>query len=828
MDTSISRSLTPARGAFTFFSATAASAFTDRAVAGSSPLNVLTAGDLNDDGWADVAAASTSASSVTIFTGGGAGFHQPQTYTTGVSPRGVVIADVNQDGGLDVVTANRGSSTVSVLLADRDQPGRFLPQAPFAAGSGSRDVVAADFDADGRVNLATGNEFAGAVTVLANTTLFTRAAYVLGQQSLTPGGEHFSQSGNHVWSADFNRDGTADVVMARDLADDEPWALSVLLTGVGIVPLPQTGYPVALVVADVNGDGNADVVYHARDGAVRADIGDGRGGFTASAPTVSSFVPGGPRGMATGDLNRDGRQDLFMVGFDPSTGDFSIRAFFGDGRGAFRAATPIPLGAGFSNAIAAVADLNRDGKPDVAALSVNDGFTAHDVLRVWFGDGGGGLSAPAVIPISGLNSEHVMFDDVNRDGYVDAVVIGQGGVSVALGGAGGLGAPVHTSQSTLCAPVPFGTGACWAGSKASTLADIDADGALDIVTAGGDFVHGGGDGTFGPTSSFDYGGVDAAVVDMTRDGLPDIVSISAMGDVDLVVNQRNDVNRPPAVSAGPDRTIQYQQQFGHGECFVHEAIGRDPDLHALALEWRASNGDLISQERAFNLCGELPGTYRYRLKVDDFRGGVVNDSVLLTIAPGREIVLHVVEPPAEYGSSRQWSPVADATGAGLMRAYNANAKQPKVTAPRVDPGANYLLLRFVADPTQTYKLWLRLKADNNSWANDSVWVQFSGASDAAGTPKYRIGTTGGLSVSLEECVNCGVSGWGWEDDGWGAVNKNGVLLRFPEGGEQMMLIQTREDGVSLDQVVLSARKYLTARPGTAKNDTTILPQTGIP
>jgi hypothetical protein len=51
-----------------------------------------------------------------------------------------------------------------------------------------------------------------------------------------------------------------------------------------------------------------------------------------------------------------------------------------------------------------------------------------------------------------------------------------------------------------------------------------------------------------------------------------------------------------------------------------------------------------------------------------------------------------------------------------------------------------------------------------------------------------------------------------------------VLLRF-DPGPQVIVIQTREDGVSIDQVVLSAAKYLTTPPGTAKNDRTILPAT---
>jgi hypothetical protein len=89
-----------------------------------------------------------------------------------------------------------------------------------------------------------------------------------------------------------------------------------------------------------------------------------------------------------------------------------------------------------------------------------------------------------------------------------------------------------------------------------------------------------------------------------------------------------------------------------------------------------------------------------------------------------------------------------------------------------------------------------------------------------------VGTTSGLAVNLEECSGCGESGWGWEDDGWGAVNKNGVLLRFPnpDRDPQFIIIQPREDGVSIDQVVLSAEKYLTTRPGAAKNDQTIVPE----
>jgi hypothetical protein len=168
--------------------------------------------------------------------------------------------------------------------------------------------------------------------------------------------------------------------------------------------------------------------------------------------------------------------------------------------------------------------------------------------------------------------------------------------------------------------------------------------------------------------------------------------------------------------------------------------------------------------------------------------------------------------------------VNDPAAASGVRARDENLGAPKVTVPAAQP-SGWVEHLFLADPTLTYKLWLRLKADGNHWSNDLVWVQFSGATDLTGRPAYRIGTTSGLAVNLEECAGCGVSGWGWEDDGWGAVDRAGVLLRFPEGGWQRIMIQTREDGVSVDHIVLSADKYVARRPGAAKNDTTILPRT---
>jgi endonuclease/exonuclease/phosphatase family metal-dependent hydrolase len=102
-----------------------------------------------------------------------------------------------------------------------------------------------------------------------------------------------------------------------------------------------------------------------------------------------------------------------------------------------------------------------------------------------------------------------------------------------------------------------------------------------------------------------------------------------------------------------------------------------------------------------------------------------------------------------------------------------------------------------------------------------VFVQFSGSVNSSGSAVYRTGTTNALEVNLEDCSGCGVSGWGWQDDGWG-VGVLGPLVYFQTSGTQVIRVQTREDGMSIDQIVLSPANYLVAAPGALKNDGTIL------
>jgi hypothetical protein len=129
--------------------------------------------------------------------------------------------------------------------------------------------------------------------------------------------------------------------------------------------------------------------------------------------------------------------------------------------------------------------------------------------------------------------------------------------------------------------------------------------------------------------------------------------------------------------------------------------------------------------------------------------------------------------------------------------------------------SDYFDMTFTAEANVRYHLWIRARAQGNYWGNDSVFVQFSNVAGAS------IGTTQAAAVSLEDCSGCGVAGWGWQDNAYGSLAGEFV---FSQGGPQTVRVQRREDGISIDQIVLSPvpSGEVAQSPGSLKNDNTIL------
>jgi hypothetical protein len=188
-----------------------------------------------------------------------------------------------------------------------------------------------------------------------------------------------------------------------------------------------------------------------------------------------------------------------------------------------------------------------------------------------------------------------------------------------------------------------------------------------------------------------------------------------------------------------------------------------------------------------------------------------------TLGPG-DILLYASDATARA----TWTNAADGTAAGATAIWHPNAGQSKRSSAAASP-TQYFDIPFTAQAGVAYRLWIRGRAQNNDWANDSVFVQFSGSVKASGSAIWRIGSTSATEMNLEDCSGCGLSGWGWQDNGWG-VNVLGPLVHFQTSGPQTIRIQTREDGLYIDQILLSPSKFLSTAPGPLKNDQTIYPE----
>ena len=165
---------------------------------------------------------------------------------------------------------------------------------------------------------------------------------------------------------------------------------------------------------------------------------------------------------------------------------------------------------------------------------------------------------------------------------------------------------------------------------------------------------------------------------------------------------------------------------------------------------------------------------------------------------------------------------SDPTAAGGRVLQSINRGTSKIVTAVPGP-ATYAELGFVAEAGRSYRLWVRGKASANYWGNDSVHVQFSDSVDAAGNAAFRIGTSESAVINLEDCSGCGLRGWGWQDNGWG-VGVLGPEISFASTGTKTLRIQNREDGLAIDQIVLSPATYLDRSPGRSKDDATILPE----
>ena len=492
---------------------------------GKSPPSAALA-DVNGDGRPDLVTANRYKDTVSVLLGNGDGTFQPeQTFNVGAYPSSVTAADVNGDGRLDLVVTNKYGNSVSVLLGNGD--GTFQPQQTFNVGVKPLSAAVADVNGDGRPDLVvadSGTQFTPGhtVTVLLNSGgwgegdgAFQDSPDYLAQHTFTVGAGPFA-----VAAADLNGDGQPDLVAAN--YDDN--TISVLLgNGDGSFQKQRT-FPVGLephsvAVADVNGDGRPDlVVANMGKSTVSVLLGNGHGEFLDHQTFP---VRANPIFVAVADINGDGRLDLVTA----NVGNNTVNVLVGNGDGSFQTRQTFIVG--LEPFAVVVADLNGDGHPDLVTANLGD--STESVL---LGNGDDSFQTAQAFAV-GLEPFSVAVADVNGDGRPDLITanFGDNTVSVLLGEGDG---SFQTQQT-------FAVGS---GPRSVVVADVNGDGRPDPITANANahtvsVLLGNGDGSFQPAETFSVSASPHSVVvaDLNGDGRPDLVTINSNATISVLLGK---------------------------------------------------------------------------------------------------------------------------------------------------------------------------------------------------------------------------------------------------------------------------------------------------
>jgi hypothetical protein len=552
------------------------------------------AADFNGDGNADLAVSNfgnqddDSGGNLQIFLGHGDGtFTQGATANAGATPVSMAAADFNGDGKMDLAVVNVTQDNISVLLGNGD--GTFqapvtvpVPEpmnCPAAGLCRPGSLVAADFNGDGRMDIAIGMSGGGAVAVLLGN----------GNGSFKPAVSYPAGIGNMNYLAwmDLNGDGNLDLIVANPdpngfsflfgngdgsfqapveyvagadpgyfallpttngallVTSDEISGQQVLTrispTGVAAAPQvyalpPSPGiYPIGIAAADLNGDRLPDIVT--ADGFISVQLRDPSGGF--NAPVNYNLQSGSQAvAVALADLNADGHNDVVAAGsMQGSAG--TVEVVLGKGDGTLGQQHSYAIGGypggefAFASGIV-IGDFNRDGKPDVAAgFQTPSNSSPGGGISVLLGNGDGTLGSAIDYAAGGLPVLGMATGDFNGDGKLD-IAAGVGGLFYTNAPPGALaillGAGDGTFQNAALTQVgsPAGT------PIAIAAADLNGDGKTDLVASVWDVTQtnktivvllGNGDGTFRQLAPITTGagGQAIAVTDLDGDGIPDLV-----------------------------------------------------------------------------------------------------------------------------------------------------------------------------------------------------------------------------------------------------------------------------------------------------------------
>ena len=420
----------------------------------------LALGDLDHDGDLDLVDAHNAGCRILTNTGGSGVMTDSGQVLGTADTLAVALDDVDDDGDLDIIMATSGGNRVWLNQggAQAGTLGTFADSGQTLLTTSQSFVGAGDIDLDGDLDFITGSGSSVTADILVNEG---RAQAGVPGDFAWLSSLQTSQPAQSAAFGDLDRDGDLDLALGT-LSSLEIWVNQGGAQGgttgsfIRGTNLPASNGAQEIDLADLDGDGLLDVVTSIMGGSSAFWLGDGTGGFIGPIQAV-----GTGRVHTLGDLDNDGDLDIL----DGTSTDVSL--FFGSASGSrgglVLADSGQTLGSGGTGSLV-FGDLNADGALDMVA-----GLSGANVA--WLNDGSGGF-VDAGVTLGTADTLAVALGDVDNDGTLD-LVAGNGGATgdtVWLGdGAGGF---VDSGQAL--------------GSTATTaivLGDLDRDGDLDFVAA---------------------------------------------------------------------------------------------------------------------------------------------------------------------------------------------------------------------------------------------------------------------------------------------------------------------------------------------------------
>ena len=445
-----------------------------------------------------LASADAHDDSVTLYAWRGGQFVALGSLATGKLPTQIVAADLNGDGLTDLVVRNALDGTLSVYfgapfnrsnlegpIAAGFFPPTFLAPVTLSVGLGASDVQTIDTAGNGLLDLVVTNSVTGQLSIIRNLGNGTfappepyRAGTGLSNIDTSSGSPQITSLDDPVGVAGgpIAPGGPIDLVTAN------PGSSSLdVLAGLGggrfvnPVSLPTTNSAQMVLVADLTGDGYADLIVLTAN-SVDVYLSNHSGGFL---PPVSYAAGESPSGVSLADVNGDGHLDL-LVG-DP-LGD--VLLLVGKGDGTFQ-----PFQNTDQNIALAVANIAASGQKDVAfadqgldRVALQEGSSGTTIVS----DSSQGLLAPGAVELA----------DLNGDGIPDLIVANSGSNNVLVYpglGNGQFGPALNDGQGFFTGTDPVGITVADVGNGRQDLVIADK-GSNDVAillngpTAGGGFT----------------------------------------------------------------------------------------------------------------------------------------------------------------------------------------------------------------------------------------------------------------------------------------------------------------------------------------------------